>query len=443
MFKKFHVDTREVPARFVAPAKSGIIDWSSGCIGCLECVKKACPHQAYDQRGVDPVTLQDRLDAICQDCFRCVQSCPQRLIQKSLNPEFAALGDDYWTPEIIATTYSQAGTGKIPVSGAGYGGPFSGPGFDAMWTDMSEIVRPTRDGIHGREYISTSIQLGRRHDHLVFDPKGRLETPSPLSREVPLPILFQLPERAEFGPAVIQAVGLAAEELTTILLPPGLEGGDDQVFWTPDPSGLKAALAKNPDKVIGVGVGSGRGQPRAGGGAGPGGGRSDPAPGRFPRPGQDRPVHQGRGPLGPPGAGGPGPCATRSPSWAGAASPWPSTWPRPSSAAWTGWLSTIPCSSPWSAGSATSAGPGRVPVLINEIEPAWGAQRIMNLVGAWRDQLLEVMGAMGIREVRRLRGEVGRAMFQEELEAEIFAPLFGNREKLICQTSIKKKSAAR
>ena len=26
-----------------------------------------------------------------------------------------------------------------------------------MWTDMSEIVRPTRDGIHGREYISTSV----------------------------------------------------------------------------------------------------------------------------------------------------------------------------------------------------------------------------------------------------------------------------------------------
>jgi hypothetical protein len=72
--------------------------------------------------------------------------------------------------------------------------------------------------------------------------------------------------------------------------------------------------------------------------------------------------------------------------------------------------------------------PAECPVLINEIDPEWGAQRIMNLVGAWRDQLLEVMGAMGIREVRRLRGEVGRAMFQDELEAEIFAPIFQNRE---------------
>jgi hypothetical protein len=30
---------------------------------------------------------------------------------------------------------------------------------------------------------------------------------------------------------------------------------------------------------------------------------------------------------------------------------------------------------------------------------------------------------MGIREVRRLRGEMGRAMFFEDLEREIFLPL--------------------
>ena len=37
-----------------------------------------------------------------------------------------------------------------------------------MWTDMSEIVRPTRDGIHGREYINVSVDIGRRLKHLSF-----------------------------------------------------------------------------------------------------------------------------------------------------------------------------------------------------------------------------------------------------------------------------------
>ena len=49
-------------------------------------------------------------------------------------------------------------------------------------------------------------------------------------------------------------------------------------------------------------------------------------------------------------------------------------------------------------------------------------------MGAWHNQLIEILGAMGMREVRRLRGEVGRAMFVEDLEREIFAPLFERRE---------------
>ena len=77
------------------------------------------------------------------------------------------------TPDIIARLWYQAETGKIPVSGAGYPGPFTGPGFDSMWTDMSEIVRPTRDGIHGREYISTSVDIGRTPKSLVFDKTGK------------------------------------------------------------------------------------------------------------------------------------------------------------------------------------------------------------------------------------------------------------------------------
>jgi len=35
------------------------------------------------------------------------------------------------------------------------------------------------------------------------------------------------------------------------------------------------------------------------------------------------------------------------------------------------------------------------------------------------------MGAMGIREARRLRGEIGRAIFYEEAEKDAFASLQG------------------
>jgi glutamate synthase domain-containing protein 2 len=63
------------------------------------------------------------------------------------------------------------------------------------------------------------------------------------------------------------------------------------------------------------------------------------------------------------------------------------------------------------------------PVELESVDPRWGAERIKNLVTAWHNQLLEVLGAMGIREARRLRGEMGRAMFFEDLEKEVFASM--------------------
>jgi len=68
---------------------------------------------------------------------------------------------------------------------------------------------------------------------------------------------------------------------------------------------------------------------------------------------------------------------------------------------------------------------GSCPADIGNVDPSYAAQRMVNLMGAWHSQLIEVLGAMGIREVRRLRGEVGRAMFQEDLEREAFGDLGG------------------
>jgi hypothetical protein len=59
-------------------------------------------------------------------------------------------------------------------------------------------------------------------------------------------------------------------------------------------------------------------------------------------------------------------------------------------------------------------------VKVEEAEVEWVSRRVVNLLGAWHNQLLEVMGAMGMRDARRLRGECGRAMFFEDLDVSIF-----------------------
>jgi len=68
------------------------------------------------------------------------------------------------------------------------------------------------------------------------------------------------------------------------------------------------------------------------------------------------------------------------------------------------------------------------PATLEEIDPQYGCDRIVNLMGAWRNQMLEMLGAMGLREARRLRGEVGRSMWFEDLEKENFGPIFGERK---------------
>ena len=193
MAGKYHVAIHDAPARFPPVSRYNRIEVRS-CIGCLRCVKRdSCVYAAYWKGGFDAGNMVDLTDVLCVSCMRCVQECKNNIISRTRNPAYDAMGDEYWTPGLIASIWKQAETGKIPVSGAGYRGPFAGGGFDEMWTDMSEIVRPTRDGIHGREYISTVIELGRRPAGLSFDESGALTTAIPPFVETPIPVVLAIP----------------------------------------------------------------------------------------------------------------------------------------------------------------------------------------------------------------------------------------------------------
>ncbi|MDH4239673.1 MAG: hypothetical protein OEW48_08930, partial [Phycisphaerae bacterium] len=191
---KYHVEVKTTEPRFFPVPRFSAIE-SDGCLGCMRCVKRdSCVYDVYKKRRFDTPQVTDTADVLCINCMRCVQECKKNILFRMPNPEYERLGNEYWRPEIITKIWDQAGTGKIPVSGAGYRGLFAGSGFDSMWTDMSEIVRPTRDGIHGREYISTAIELGRRPDHLQFNEHGALITDIPPFSEIPIPIVLDLPD---------------------------------------------------------------------------------------------------------------------------------------------------------------------------------------------------------------------------------------------------------
>ena len=112
---KYHVETREAPHRFSPVTRLTAME-IEGCLGCRECVKRdSCVYHVYDEREYDPLQLVDTGDSMCVACMRCVQECKKGILSRTVNPQFARMGDSHWQPEIIAALWKQAATGRIPI----------------------------------------------------------------------------------------------------------------------------------------------------------------------------------------------------------------------------------------------------------------------------------------------------------------------------------------
>jgi len=458
MPKKYHIPVHQVPPRFKAVGKGTVLDWGEGCLRCTRCVKETCPYEAFRNRTFDDRSLTDTIDSLCKNCFRCVQGCPRELVAKAVNPEYNLLGDSYWTKEIITTTWYQAETGRIPVSGAGYGGPFKGPGFDSIWTDMSEIVRPTRDGIHGREYISTTVDLGRKPLFLAFNAAGELTMPVFPLVELPLPVLLTEPDIGVNKAKIRLIMALAAQTLETLAIIPreGLTAGLTPLAahlmpqYAPgtlnlaDPilasvravelwdhpnitEELDQVKARYPQLLVSIAIpATGQAVARCEALASSGAEilhlKADNHAQGFAE-AQDkhlkdliREVHLRLVK------------AVLRDAVTLVASGGIAMAEHVAKAILCGVdcvAVDLPILLALECRLCSHCQEGDdCPVDLGGIHERRGRQRLVNLMGAWNNQLLEVLGAMGLREVRRLRGEVGRAMFAEDLEREIFAPLF-------------------
>jgi Conserved region in glutamate synthase len=390
-------------------------------------------------------------EQLCVGCLRCTTEHPE-IAQIYRNPEHQRLGDSYFTAEYIDTLHYEARTGRVPVKGAGYRGRFGGECWDGMWTDMSEIVRPTRDGIHGREVISTVVDLGFKPPLLTFNEKGKPTSVTPQVLSLPIPFLFDVLPASLMSEALVNILMAAANRSETLLalpLPVIVSLGLTWERITPlvtsrDADGLAklryqplmVELAgwneelyhriqrRFPHSIISLRLELGCGEDLvqyARWGAHVfhlvanyhGRGRD----GRFVLD-LIREAHRAFVDIGVRdevtlvGSGG------------------IISAEHIAKAIICG-LDAIALDTPLLAalqarfeGECIDRETSQF-TLPRALTINWGVQRIENLQASWRDQLLEVLGAMGLREVRRLRGEIGRGMFQQELEREAFAGIDG------------------
>lgn len=389
----------------------------------------------------------------CVGCLRCTTEFPE-FVRIEHNAERRSLGDSYFTFNYVDQISYEASSGLVPVRGAGYRGKFGGEGWDGMWTDMSEIVRPTRDGIHGRETISTVVDIGYTPNFLQFDAAGQPIGNTPHTFSIQLPIVLDAPQ-TELAAGVARMVARAAAELDTLAVLPfdyatGLAAYASaivpvvrpeharrlsQLGYTPrliemqgwDETLYASITATFPEAIVALRTGFEETDALVS--YAQRGikvfhlladfhGRS--ADGRFVldliRDAHKAFVDAGiREEVTLLGSGG---------MIAAEHMPKAMICGLDAVAVDTALLVALQARFGGEC-SARGASSFRLPGNLSE---AWGVQRLKNLCASWRDQLLEILGAMGLREVRRLRGEMGRAMFMKTLEADAFAGLLGYTE---------------
>jgi ferredoxin len=462
MPKKYHIHSKATPLNLDYVYKFRI-ERGENCINCGRCTK-VCIYEAHKRGKDDPRKMADPNTVVCRNCFRCIQECPRGALEKSLEKDFLNIGGSHWKPDMFITLWKQAEDGKVPVTGAGYRGPFTGPGFDSMWTDMSEIVRPTRDGIHGREYISTSVELGRKLNHLSFDDCGNLLSKIHDTVDIPIPIIFDIPANNLNSNIKTGMIRAAAELNTFIVLPVDDITADTKKYikniiplilpeeidkhqgliknarvvafeYKEEMSGnlpaLKEKIKKISNALTIIRVPAKKSAENIVSRLAHDGAeiihvvadyRGMETDGEAPRMGKDiiRAVHlklvedRIRDEVSVIFSGGIAMAEHVPKAMICGAD-----------------LTAIDLPLLIALGVRLYEEPEKIiifPEGLEKITVRTIMQRMVNLMGAWHSQLLEVMGAMGIREARRLRGETGRAIFFEEIDNETFGKIFKKRE---------------
>lgn len=449
IYTRYHIETKDTILKIKLPSKF-IVKRYNNCLNVQECTQ-TCIYDVHKRR--DDGRINEPNTDLCRGCHLCTLVCPKNGLVLQINPEFETLGDSYFTPDRMKTISFEAETGRVPVSGTGYRGLFAGKGFDGIWFDFSEIVRPTRDGIHGREYISTSVDLGRKISYLRFNNSWQLYSQIPPNIEIPIPMILD-----PLCPSVnIESLRLevvkAAFKLKTFAVVNAVDYSNDMIPYASNiiprlPSELidiyghllrlsriieieiqtQENLAKcleqmkiqNPDALISIYL--------------PYDETSAEQALKLAQLGVDI-LHFYL----------PEDICRQNPEWivtsiqkvhtslvdAGVRDEITFI-----SAGGIAEAAHVPKSIILGADAVSigrayhialgckicdkKSSPSHCPLQIKEEERDIASQRIINLIGAWRDQLLEVLGGMGLREVRRQRGERGRTLFYKELDEKIF-----------------------
>jgi hypothetical protein len=380
----------------------------------------------------------------CTGCLRCWQEYPN-VARIEINKKFLDMKKSLAFFSInlndFYTILHEAETGDELVKGMGYKGQFAGPSWDGIWLDMSEIVRPTRDGKEGREYISTAVDIGSRKDR--FYPQLK----SSKTFRIEIPVFFDYQEEEFTNYLHQKAIAIAAERCSTFAivslknfeklinissnLIPLIKKEEyfnenyDKILkktkiieieYEEYADDLLKSLKDKEDKILIARINSKDNLYRKLLKAIENGfdsihivfnwdARENPK--RIIREIHEELLKKGmRNEISILGSR----CATMAEHVV--------------KAMICGLDAVgIDVAIHVALQSEFKLVRGKAKIVPRKIDVEWGSQRLINLISAWHEQIIEALSAMGKRDVRRLRGDVGRAIFYEEIRKEAFGDI--------------------
>jgi glutamate synthase domain-containing protein 2/NAD-dependent dihydropyrimidine dehydrogenase PreA subunit len=149
------------PSRFRNPIAKYRLARSSACTACGKCVE-TCPYGVHEIRRGKALT-RNHYRCVGPDCpTPCHKECPVGALTLRRNPTFDTIGDSRWTPDLLASTWTMAETGRVPAGGLEYRIGGSGGGFDKL-----RLVFPPRKEAppRGDGEVDVGVDLNRRNDN--------------------------------------------------------------------------------------------------------------------------------------------------------------------------------------------------------------------------------------------------------------------------------------
>ena len=148
-------------------------------------------------------------EAKCVNCKRCVTLCPTRAL-KVVKSDCRFRENANWTDDTIKEIYKQAESGGVLLSSMGNPKPLP-VYWDKILINASQVTNPSIDPL--REPMETKVFLGKKSEKIKKDERGNIICDASPQLELSMPVMFSAMSYGSISYNAHESLARAATEL--------------------------------------------------------------------------------------------------------------------------------------------------------------------------------------------------------------------------------------